>query len=173
MFPGTNIKNAEKCTVCCLKIFLSFTSDAIPCLVLQLFSVFNEKIQTQWSGVHNIFLCCKAFFIFPCFEQITAIKLVLHISEYCLKLGWNLDSFKFISGILQYVYNCWAWRKLMSIFIALFLLMFKHCVCNSINKETAWLVQSNASLKLHFYRNFNPQCLALASVPHGEAKTKS
>lgn len=147
-----------------LKDFLSFTSDAVPCLVLQL------KRNDLWCRtsfcVVNIFL-----FLFPCFEQMTAIKFLSH--RILFKTWVKLGSFKCISGILQYVCNCWAWRKFMSIFITLFLLMFKHCICNAIDKETAWLVQSNTSLKLHFHRNFNLQCLAFTSVPHGKAKTKS
>lgn len=123
-----------------LKDRLSFTSDAVPhCFAPRVCFLTIQSL----SGLQDIFLRCKTFFS-SCFEQITSIKFVSRISEYCLKSGWwSLDSFKFVSGVLQPAYNYWARRNLLSLLIPLCLLMFKHCVWNAINKETAWLVQSN------------------------------
>lgn len=88
--------------LCCvvLKDFPGFPSDVTPCLVLWLLSVLVKQYQSNDLGC-RISLCCKAFFFvfFLHFEQMTAIKLLLHRSEYCLKHGWNVGSFTFSNGV--------------------------------------------------------------------------
>lgn len=88
--------------LCCvvLKDFPGFPSDVTPCLVLRLLFVLVKQYQSNDLGC-RISLCCKAFFFvfFLHFEQMTAIKLLLHRSEYCLKHGWNVGSFTFSNGV--------------------------------------------------------------------------